>query len=390
MYKISEFAAALGLSRTAVLHYEKQQLISGVRLDNGYRIYSDKDLQRMRLVLQLHAGGLTLKECKACLDAKIDKKLLQSRLITLDEEIKQKQQAYALLSAMLGQGDLKHWHQELECSAPYAHLDWLITQGFSEKEALRLKWLSKDMNEHEQYMADFMTVFSALERWAPGSEADTKKALAFVPEHTQRILEVGCGKGLATEVLANSTGAAILAVDNEQAALDALRSRFEQLSMANRLETLCASMTELPIAQGSVELIWSEGSAYIMGVEKALRQWRPLLQNHGYLVISDLVWKSDSASEEAIDFWQHEYPDMVSVDERIAQMQQLGYCLVAHFPQSEHAWQSYYGPLRERVMALEPSMRDSAALKAIKREVTICTEHASEFGYHMFVLMKPD
>ncbi|WP_462159070.1 MerR family transcriptional regulator [Pseudoalteromonas sp. GB56] len=159
MYKISEFAAALGLSRTAVLHYEKLQLISGVRLDNGYRIYSDKDLQRMRLVLQLHAGGLTLKECKACLDAKIDKQLLQSRLITLDEEIKQKQQAHALLSAMLGQGDLTHWHQELECSAPDAHLDWLITQGFSEKEALRLKWLSKDMNEHEQYMADFMTVF---------------------------------------------------------------------------------------------------------------------------------------------------------------------------------------------------------------------------------------
>ena len=88
MYQISELAALVGLSRTALLYYEKQNLISGHRLENGYRVYSDKDLQRVRLIQQLHAGGLTLKECKVCLEAKIDRQLLQTRLKTLDKEIR--------------------------------------------------------------------------------------------------------------------------------------------------------------------------------------------------------------------------------------------------------------------------------------------------------------
>lgn len=55
MYKISELAAEVGLSRTALLYYEKQELITGRRLENGYRVYSDRDLQRIRLIQQLQA-----------------------------------------------------------------------------------------------------------------------------------------------------------------------------------------------------------------------------------------------------------------------------------------------------------------------------------------------
>ncbi|WP_155487100.1 MerR family transcriptional regulator, partial [Vibrio harveyi] len=65
MYRISELAEMLGLSRTTLLYYEKIELIKGQRLSNGYRAYSDADLQRLRLIQQLQSGGLTLKECKA-------------------------------------------------------------------------------------------------------------------------------------------------------------------------------------------------------------------------------------------------------------------------------------------------------------------------------------
>ena len=138
MYRISELAAMVGLSRTALLYYEKPGLINGRRLENSYRVYSDKDVQRVRLIQQLQAGGLTLKECKICLEAKIDRQLLQHRLQALDEEIAQKKQSRELLAALLGDGDLKAWHTGLDSVAPDAHLDWLLKQGFSEKEALRL------------------------------------------------------------------------------------------------------------------------------------------------------------------------------------------------------------------------------------------------------------
>ncbi|MGR5080139.1 MerR family transcriptional regulator [Photobacterium swingsii] len=388
MYRISELAEQVGLSRTALLYYEKQQLIKGHRLDNGYRVYSDKDLQRIRLIQQLQSGGLTLKECKACLEAKVDRQLLANRLVTLDEEIAKKQQSRQLLAALLGEGDLKAWHESVDKVAPDAHLDWLIKQGFTEKEALHLKWLSKDMNEHDTYMADFMKVFETLERWAPGSESESLKALSFIPHTPNAILEIGCGKGLATHLLANHTDASITAVDNEESALQRLNERFTANHLAHRLTTVCASMTDMPFPNKSFDLIWSEGSAYIMGVTKALSTWKPLLTDDGMMMLSDLVWLTDTPDDEAVEFWKQEYPDIQTVATRLAQINAAGFDVIEHFTLSEEAWQNYYEPLKSRVKELEAGIPHSVALQDINKEAKIYTRYLGQFGYQMFILKK--
>ncbi|MBY5991477.1 MerR family transcriptional regulator [Ferrimonas balearica] len=388
MYRISELADLVGLSRTALLYYEKQKLIRGRRLDNGYRVYSDDDVQRVRLIQKLQAGGLTLKECRACLDARIDRALLTERLAQLDAELAQKQQSRDLLAALLGQGDLSDWHQSLDEVAPDAHLDWLMKQGFSEKDALRLKWLSKDMNEHDNYMADFMTAFETLDRWGPGSETESRRALGLLPRAPKHILEVGCGKGLATRVLASDTDAAITAVDNEPAALSRLSEVLQSAGLGKQVTPVCASMTELPFEPQSFDLIWAEGSAYIMGVTNALSQWRPFLENDGILMLSDMVWLTDNPSDSALGFFNKEYPDMQTVATRQAQMADAGYELVESFTLSEEAWANYYHPLKARIAELQPQMPDSAALADIAREIAIYEQHLGEFGYQMFVLRK--
>jgi DNA-binding transcriptional MerR regulator len=109
----------------------------------------------LRLLQQLQVGGLTLKECKSFLDSKVHRSVLEKRLQQLDEDIAKKQQARVLLAALLGEGSLRLWHQQTDKLAPDAHLEWLKQQGFNEQQALHLKWLSKDMNEHDQYMAEF-------------------------------------------------------------------------------------------------------------------------------------------------------------------------------------------------------------------------------------------
>ncbi|MEZ9710800.1 methyltransferase domain-containing protein [Vibrio breoganii] len=388
MYRISELAQKVGLSRTALLYYEKLKLISGVRLDNGYRVYSDKDVQRVLLIQTLQAAGLTLKECKGCLEAKIDRTLLLNRLEQLDKEIAQKQHSRGVLAALLGEGDHRAWHENASQLAPNAHLDWLIKQGFEEKEALRLKWLSKDMNEHQDYMADFMKVFETLERWGPGSAEETLIALNKVPITSHHILEIGAGKGLATEVLANNTHAQITAVDNEQSALDRLSERFAQEGQTDRINPVCASMTDLPFERGSFDLIWAEGSAYIMGVETALKQWRPVLKNDGVIMFSDLVWFTEDRTAEAEAFWKGEYPDMQSIDTRLKQIKVAGYTIVDHFPLSRQAWKNYFLPLQQRAKELTASMPNSNALNDIKTEVSIYERYLDQFGYEMFIIQK--
>ena len=49
-------------------------------------------------------------------------------------------------------------------------------------------------------------------------------------------------------------------------------------------------MRQLDFEPASFDLIWCEGAAYIMGVEAALRAWRPLLKPGGRLALSEAAW----------------------------------------------------------------------------------------------------
>ena len=388
MYLISELADKVGISRTAILYYEKMNLIKGERLSNGYRVYRDLDLQRIRLIMQLHQGGLTLKECKACIEGKVDRELIERRLQKLDEEIVQKQQSRKLLASMFGGEDETSWHEAAIKQAPEAYLDWSIKQGFNEKEALRLKWLSRNMTQHDQYMNDFMKIFKTLERWGPGDESETLRALSNLPTSPNNVLEIGCGKGLATLVLAKNLTAHITAIDNEQSALDSLSNALDNECLKDQVEPICASMTELPFDIKSFDMIWSEASAYIMGVENALSKWTPLLKDNGILVFSDLVLLTSKPSKKVKEFWDKEYPDIQTPDTRRKQITTAGYEILSDFTFSKSSWDNYYLPLKDRVEELIPSMEGSAALGDIDKEIDFYLNHNAEFGYQMFVLKK--
>ncbi|WP_189399024.1 class I SAM-dependent methyltransferase [Arenicella chitinivorans] len=244
------------------------------------------------------------------------------------------------------------------------------------------------MNKHDQYMADFMKVYQPLARWGPGNDADSLKALSSLPITPRNILDIGCGKGFSTQLLAQHTDAHIVAVDNQQSALDELGKRLAERQLDARITLSCASMMALPFSPASFDCIWSEGSAYIMGIEQALVKWRPLLERHGCMVISDLVWLTNNPSAAAIKFWQQEYADLQTVATRLTQMQVAGFEVVDHFTLSEQAGLDYYSPLKARVLELKPSMTDSAAIGDLEREIAIFEHHPGEFAYHMFVLQK--
>lgn len=358
MYRISELASLVGLSRTALLYYEKLNLINGKRLKNRYRVYSDRDVQQIRLIQQLQSGGLTLAECKSFLERKLDKSILRSRYEELENEIKQKEKSLALLSSLLGSKTSKPWHETLSAIAPDAHIDWLKVQGFDEKQALRVKWLSKDMNEHDKYMQDFMEVFEPLGSWGPNSEGDTTRAFKLLNRNPNRILEVGCGKGNSTIVIANLSNAEIVATDNESLALDKLEGKIKLHNLTNRVTTKCISMTELNFGTDKFDVIWAEASAYIMGVENALSKWKPLLEEGGVLVFSDLVWLTDKPSKESINHWKSDYPDIQTVETRKSQISKAGYELEHTFTVSEQAWKEYYEPLQERLHEVASSMKN--------------------------------
>ncbi|MDD1017322.1 MerR family transcriptional regulator [Pseudomonas rubra] len=388
MYRISELAQKVALSRSTLLYYEKLGLISSTRQANGYRSYSEHDLQQLRLLQQLQAGGLTLKECQACLETRIDRSLLLERLQALEHEIEEKQQSRDLLAAMLGMASMRGWHQALENQAPGAHLAWLLKQGFDEKQALRLKWLSKDMNEHDHYMADFERIFDGLDRLGPGSAEDTLQALRALPVEPQTLLDIGCGRGVGTVLLARHTQGLVTAVDNDEYNLARLRQTVVANALQQRVSLVCASMTALPFENASFDALWAEGSAYIMGFTNALDSWRRLLKPQGFLVVSDLIWRTDKPRAQAASFWQKNYPGMTTLENRVSSIRAQGYRVLQSFPLSRQAWENYLAPLREKVAGLSADSISSKALVDLEDELDIHQRFLDDYGYQLFVLQK--
>ena len=388
-YSISTAAAKLGLSRSTLLYYEKIGLVRPARVvGNRYRRFSADDLERLTLLQQLQAAGLSLDECRACLDGRLPQAALSARLAELDEEIARKQRARAWLAGLCGAAPLREWHGALEATAPAAHFDWLLRQGLSEKDALRLRWLSRDLHRHGDYMNDFERLFAGLDRHGPGSDATTLRALRAVDIPLRRVLDIGCGTGAATLVLARACDAGIVALDNDAGSLATLDERAGAAGVAERISLCCGSMLDLPFPAASFDLLWAEGSAYIMGFEQALQRWRPLLREPGRLVVSELAWIDPAAPAQAVEFWRQAYPAMTDAATCVRRAEAAGYRVVERFWLDDDAWRGYYAPLAARADALRETLAGSAALADVDREIEIRERYGAYYGYLMLVLAR--
>ncbi|GAT79821.1 MerR family transcriptional regulator [Streptomyces sp. F-3] len=69
--RIGELAKATGATARALRHYEQAGLISSERAPNGYRVYDERAVTRVRNIRYLLAAGLTLDDVRVflpCLD----------------------------------------------------------------------------------------------------------------------------------------------------------------------------------------------------------------------------------------------------------------------------------------------------------------------------------
>lgn len=65
--KISELSKKTGASIRSIRHYEKKNLITAVRLENGYREFDESAIKRIRII-QLYLGlGLTTEQIEEIL-----------------------------------------------------------------------------------------------------------------------------------------------------------------------------------------------------------------------------------------------------------------------------------------------------------------------------------
>lgn len=243
-------------------------------------------------------------------------------------------------------------------------------------------------------MSDSQWIFLFYEqivRKAPGSEASTLKALSMLTElpPNPRILDLGCGSGVASLVLAQSLPCQITALDLHQPFLDQLETLAERAGLSERITTLQADIVDLPFPAGSFDLIWSEGALYVVGFEEGLRHGRRLLQPGGLLAVTEVTWLSEAPPQHIADFWAAEYPAMTSLAANLAKLRSSGFEPLEHFTLPAEDWQNYYGPLEEQLAAFRSQHVGNADVQAfldgLQREIEVWQESAGSYGYVFYL-----
>lgn len=234
--------------------------------------------------------------------------------------------------------------------------------------------------------------FSLMERQGPGSPDITIKALGFIEGLTQqsKIADLGCGTGGQTITLAQNVPGIITGLDLFPVFIDLFTTNVAKHRLQNRMKGMVGSMDNLPFQEEELDLIWSEGAIYNIGFERGLNEWRKFLKPGGYVAVSEASWFTNERPEEIDRFWMEAYPEMDTIPNKVAVMQNAGYIPVATFVLPERCWmEEFYVP---QVKAQETFLKKYAG-NATAENVVAYERHEAElyrkykefYGYVFYI-----
>ncbi|WP_228016435.1 class I SAM-dependent methyltransferase [Leptolyngbya ectocarpi] len=228
-----------------------------------------------------------------------------------------------------------------------------------------------------------------LDRKGPGDSDFSRNILSTLSNvpHKPRIADLGCGNGASALLLAQYYQSPVRAVDSSSTFIEELKIRAKQAGLQHLIIPIHGDMAKLDWAVDSIDLLWSEGAAYNLGFEQALKIWRPLLVSSGIAVISEMSWFTDDVPKAASAYWQNAYPIMGTEAENIARASRSGFSILAtHRLPSQAWWVNYYDPLHERMQQIESTPIMQSVICETKEEIQLFEKFSDSYGYTFYVL----
>jgi len=201
----------------------------------------------------------------------------------------------------------------------------------------------------------------------------TRKAFRMLPQLDKpRILDIGCGSGVSTMELARWSDGEVVGLDIDQDMLDVLSGSVEKAGLADRVKVINLSLLDMEFPDESFDVIWSEGSIFVIGFKKGLQEWKRLLKPDGFMVVHD---------------------ERGNVEEKLGLISSCGYELLGYFElDTETWWTEYFVPLEKLVFETRKKYADSTevfeALHGAQRELDMFKKNPERNSSVCFVMKR--
>jgi len=233
-----------------------------------------------------------------------------------------------------------------------------------------------------------------LPREGSGRDEYTLKAFEMIPKiNIPLILDIGCGPGLQTIYLAKISNGEVIGIDIHQPYLDNLNKLAERDNLQDKIKTIKMSMVEMNFPEEHFDIVWAEGSIFVIGFEKGLYEWKKFIKANGFLAVHEMTWLKDNPPKELDDYWQKVYPEIKTIDEDLKIIEKCGYKLLGNFSLPEDAWWDlYYTPLEKRLKILKVKHQDNPkfqeAIRLEEEEIELFRKYNEWYGSVFYVMQK--
>lgn len=299
MYLVKQTAQRLGCSTNALRFYEKKGIVAPHRDENGYRKYTDADIERLQFVLLYRQLGFSvdaIRQIIACEGrTRLDVFIAQYRVLT--------RQIHSMVQI----------RDVLGCAVDELLVGSELSPTVQAQFEGVIQLISENENESDRWGFD---------NWAANYDTDIRTAHGGLPFYqnydavvglTAReaakasgdIVEIGIGTGnLAREVIAcyESTH------DGQQPNITGIDQSINMLQEAKRklprVPMRVGTFLKLPLENGCCDTVVSSYAFHhcddrekVLAVSEMDRVLRP----HGRIIITDLMFADDAALEDLAD-----------------------------------------------------------------------------------------
>jgi SAM-dependent methyltransferase len=251
---------------------------------------------------------------------------------------------------------------------------------------------NENQSIHEFDLNLICEYFSGLERQGPGSPEMTIKALSFIDNINgeSQILDLGCGTGGQTTVIAQHLSGIITGLDLFPTFIDMFNANVVTLNLQNRVKGVIGSMDNIPFENEKFDLIWSEGAIANIGFEKGLNYWKGFLKKGSYIAVTYESWFTDERPAEIEKWWLDAVPEIGTIGHNISIMQNAGYVPVAAFILPENCWiDNYFIPQKTRQEEFSKKYAGNKTVENfigfMRHEAELYSKYKQYYGYVFYI-----